>query len=295
MTDIDFGEYDSTYQVPDAIVESPAEQQHIDDHSLSYQSVQQIHDAFSSFWTSYAEKLIKCGITGSNADSNGGAVGCIAELHKRYVDIYLATAEFSSLTETHPDERSGSHEERLSGVPKPANIQIPDFSPEPEDLELDDRLSKVERQTKRLDTAENSTKPLIKKRGRRARKEFTVPSTKRPQLKPTRGDRRGPGGIPRKPRTQARRGILSCEVIVNRYSQRAHTVQTAIRKNISGPFGVSKKKRKGRSKIDLDGLWAAHWRLARSQIGRVGQSTQKRRRLPFLRRALAKGQRLYEK
>ncbi|KAK9328782.1 hypothetical protein V1520DRAFT_345042 [Lipomyces starkeyi] len=295
MTDIDFEGYDSTYQVPDAIAETSAEQQHIDDHSLSYQSVQQIHDAFSSFWTSYAEKLIKYGIAGSNAVSKGGGIGCIAELHKRYVDIYLATAEFSNLTETHPDERSGSREERLSELPKPGNIQIPDFSPEPEDLELDDRLSKVERQIKRLDTAENSTKPLIKKRGRRARKEFTEPSTKRPQLKPTRGDRRGPGGLPRKPRIQARRGILSCEVIVNRYSQRAHIYQTTVRKNISGPFVVSKKKRKGRSKIDLDGLWAAHWRLARSKTSRVGQSTQKRRMLPYLRRALAKGKRLYEK
>ncbi|KAK9372826.1 uncharacterized protein V1513DRAFT_451014 [Lipomyces chichibuensis] len=294
MTDIGFEEYDSAYQVPDAIAETPAEG-HIDDHSLSYHSVQQIHEAFSSFWTSYAEKLIKYGISGSNADSNGGGAGCIAELHKRYVDIYLATSELSNLTAKHPDECSGSREEQLREVPKPGNIQIPDFSPEPEDLELDERFSKVERQIKRLDTAENSTKPLIKKRGRRARKGFTEPTTKRPQLKPTRADRRGPGGIPRKPRIQTRRGILSCEIIVNRYSQRAHTSQTTIRKNFSGPFGVSKKRRKGRSKIDLDGLWAAHWRLARSQTGRVGQATQKRRRLPFLRRALAKGKRLYEK
>ncbi|KAK9368514.1 hypothetical protein V1509DRAFT_623137 [Lipomyces kononenkoae] len=290
MTDIDPGDYGSSHQVVNAITEIPSEEQLIDDHSLSYQSVQQIHDAFSSFWISYAEKLIRYGITAPNGDHEGGGVGCIAGLHKRYVDIYLASDEFNKLAQKNGNGHTW-REERLGEETKAGNIQIPDFSPEPEDLEFDERLAKVERQIKRLDNAENLTKPLIKKRSRRARKGFTEPAAKRQQLKATRGDRRGPAGVSRRSRIQAIRGILSCEVIVNRYSQQGNTFQTpAIRKGISGPFGMSKKKRKGRNKIDLDGLWATHWRLARSE-----PPTQKRRHLPFLRRALAKGKRFYKR
>ncbi|KAK9238752.1 hypothetical protein V1525DRAFT_400437 [Lipomyces kononenkoae] len=291
MTDIDPGEYGSSHQVVDAIAEIPSEEEQlIDDHSLSYQSVQQIHDAFSSFWNSYAEKLINYGIAGPDDNCDGGGVGCLAGLHKRYVDIYLASDEFNILAQRNADGRNW-REERLSKEAKSGNTQIPDFSPEPEDLEFDERLAKVERQIKRLDNDENLTKPLIKKRGRRARKGFTEPAAKRPQLKATRGDRRGPAGVPRRSRIQARRGVLSCEVIVNRYSQLGHTYQATFRKSISGQLGMSKKKRKGRNKIDLDGLWATHWRLARSESPPI----QKRRHLPFLRRALAKGKRCYKR
>ncbi|KAK9248293.1 hypothetical protein V1506DRAFT_529540 [Lipomyces tetrasporus] len=284
--------YDSPYQVPGAIVETKLEQQQTDDHSLSYQSVQQIHDAFSSFWTNYAEKFIQYSAAVSHTDKG---VGCIAKLHKRYVDTYLAGIEFNNLTETSPDGHGGSREEPSEAAEPRNNNQIPDFSPEPVDLELDERLSKVEQQVRRLDKAESSPKPLIKKRGRRVRKWFTEPAAKRPQLKTTRGDRRGAGGIPRKPRLQARRGILSCEVIVNRYSQRAPTYQMASHKSFSGPFGLSKKRRKGKNKIDLDELWAAHWRLARPQIVKDMQPSQRRRPLPFLHRTLEKGKRFYVK
>ncbi|KAK9319707.1 hypothetical protein V1517DRAFT_331620 [Lipomyces orientalis] len=292
MTNIP-GQYDSPYQVPGAIVETQLEQQQTDDHSLSYQSVQQIHVAFSSFWTNYAEKFIQYSAAVSHVDRG---VGCIAELHQRYVDTYLAGIEFNNLTETSPDGPGGLREEPSEEAAEPRNNnEIPDFSPEPADLELDERLSKVEQQIKRLDKAENSPKPPIKKRGRQVRKWFTEPAAKRSQLKATRGDRRGAGGIPRKPRLQARRGILSCEVIVNRYSPRAHPYQTGSRKSFSGPFGMSKKRRKGKNKIDLDELWAAHWRLARPQIVREIQPSQRRRPLPFLHRALEKGKKFYVK
>ncbi|KAK7206674.1 hypothetical protein BZA70DRAFT_111090 [Myxozyma melibiosi] len=274
-----------------------------DDHSLSYQSVQEIRRAFESFWTDYATTVGAA----ASSDSDATGVDRLDELHQRYVQRYLAHVKVPLGDGQRPNEGSRTTDDgTLSDA-------LPELDSDAEDdSEIDARISKVLRQQdqqhdqssvgSRRDRPRKRTHSELSSSSHQRRRSANPPQQQKQQHPPpsaTTATTTTTKAKALRQRPQIRpltSGVLSSIVLVNSYDTPStlRTLAAAKRKKQA----ALKRKRKGESDLDVDALWAAHWRMkssasARKMNGKL-KSSSANARPPYLRRALRRGKRCYK-
>ncbi|KAK9381620.1 uncharacterized protein V2V93DRAFT_367414 [Kockiozyma suomiensis] len=266
-----------------------------DDHSLSYHSVQQIHNAFEIFWNGFSASLQVSDKREyePTATLNAAEYDITSELHIKYIMKYLSDIDYSS------------NEAATQKIRVQSPNALPALDSEAEDdLDIDAKITENLRGIKSLaNITEQSSAAGEKNRPRKRRPPELIDSDRhhktRPSKKQAPSASRSRPARPARPRSQkqpATSGVLSCAILVNRYDvpSTLRALAVARRKKQA----VLKRKRRDASDLDVDALWAAHWRMKdASRKSMSGNNKLKQvhiARKPFLDRTLRRGRRCFD-